>query len=415
MVSAGLDVVRSRLAVLVVCGGLVAGCLSPDRFNPGEVGPRAPSVAPASEQDIRAAIERGVRFLVYSQNKNGSWGTVRHKGRNIMMPAPTGFQAMRAAVTSLAVMALVEADSKQPGAAEALRRGEDWLIANLPQTRVSSLAAMYNNWTHAYGIQAMVRMLHRRPMDEKRELAIRRVIRDQLARLERNQHLDGGWGYYSFTAKAPGLILSADSNCFMTATVLIAMDEARGAGFAVPDRVVDAAVESIRHQRRPDFAYAYSYEAARAPMWGINQPPGSLARSQVCNAATRVWGDKAVTMAVIRTWLDRFLARNDWLSMARKLPIPHEGHYQVAAYFYYYGHYYAALCIGLLPPAERPRFQNGMAHILLPLQEKDGSWWDFPFYGYHQQYGTAFAVMALRRCLASPADQAAGSAAAVVR
>jgi hypothetical protein len=34
----------------------------------------------------------------------------------------------------------------------------------------------------------------------------------------------------------------------------------------------------------------------------------------------------------------------------------------------------------------------------MQLQEKDGSWWDFPLYNYHQQYGTAFALMALKRC-----------------
>jgi hypothetical protein len=31
------------------------------------------------------------------------------------------------------------------------------------------------------------------------------------------------------------------------------------------------------------------------------------------------------------------------------------------------------------------------------LQEKDGSWWDFPMFDYHQQYGTAFALMSLGR------------------
>jgi hypothetical protein len=39
-----------------------------------------------------------------------------------------------------------------------------------------------------------------------------------------------------------------------------------------------------------------------------------------------------------------------------------------------------------------------LAHVLLPLQERDGSWWDYPFYNYHQQYGTAMAVMSLVRC-----------------
>ncbi|NQT52944.1 hypothetical protein HQ576_12875, partial [bacterium] len=39
------------------------------------------------------------------------------------------------------------------------------------------------------------------------------------------------------------------------------------------------------------------------------------------------------------------------------------------------------------------------AHTLLRLQEKDGSWWDYPFYDYHQPYGTAFALMSLVRSL----------------
>jgi hypothetical protein len=48
-----------------------------------------------------------------------------------------------------------------------------------------------------------------------------------------------------------------------------------------------------------------------------------------------------------------------------------------------------------LPPASRPFYQAHLANILLKLQEKDGSWWDYPLYNYHQQYGTAFALMSL--------------------
>jgi hypothetical protein len=90
------------------------------------------------------------------------------------------------------------------------------------------------------------------------------------------------------------------------------------------------------------------------------------------------------------------------LSIGRKRPIPHEAWFQVAGYFYYFGHYYAALCIEQLPPAERPEFQAHLATVLLALQEADGSWWDYPLYNYHQQYGTAFALMSLRRCQTTP-------------
>jgi hypothetical protein len=78
--------------------------------------------------------------------------------------------------------------------------------------------------------------------------------------------------------------------------------------------------------------------------------------------------------------------------------VPHESFFAVAGYFYYYGHWYAAMCIEQLPASERPYFQEHLAHILLPLQERDGSWWDYPLYNYHQQYGTAMAVMSLLKC-----------------
>ena len=59
--------------------------------------------------------------------------------------------------------------------------------------------------------------------------------------------------------------------------------------------------------------------------------------------------------------------------MGRKRPIPHESHAAVAGYFYYFGHYYAALCIDLLPAADRPFYQDHLAKILIERQEPDGS------------------------------------------
>jgi cytochrome b561 len=56
------------------------------------------------------------------------------------------------------------------------------------------------------------------------------------------------------------------------------------------------------------------------------------------------------------------------------------------------------LCIEQLPAAERGPHRDQLAHVLLRVQEPDGSWWDFPVYDYHKQYGTAFALMALGRC-----------------
>jgi hypothetical protein len=155
---------------------------------------------------------------------------------------------------------------------------------------------------------------------------------------------------------------------------------------------------SPRRQRLPDFSYLYGEYLKWSPRMGINRPGGSLGRSQACNLALRLWGDEAVTEEVLADWLDRLIVRNGWLDIGRKRPIPHEAWFQVAGYFYYFGHYYAARCLHELPADEQPLYQHHIARIILDRQEKDGSWWDYPLYDYHQPYGTAFALMTLARC-----------------
>jgi hypothetical protein len=182
--------------------------------------------------------------------------------------------------------------------------------------------------------------------------------------------------------------------------MLVAFREAetRVEGFDVPDEVVERAIAAINRQRKPDNSYMYGEYLKSRPMYSINRPGGSLGRSQACNIALRMWGDQTVTDAVLVEWLNRLRDRNGWLSIGRKRPVPHESWFAVAGYFYYYGHYYAALCVEDLPPKQANPQKQQLAGILLPLQEKDGSWWDYPFYSYHQPYGTAFAVMTLARC-----------------
>jgi hypothetical protein len=218
--------------------------------------------------------------------------------------------------------------------------------------------------------------------------------------LERYSFVGGGWSYYDFLAGTQTPSDAAFS--FTTATVLIALKEAETIGIEFPERLTKKAIASIHRQQKPDFSYAYGEYTRLDPRYH-ERPGGSLGRSQACNLALRLCGDERVTDEVLATWLNRLFARNGWLGMARKRPGdpfngPHESYFGVAGYYYYYGHWYAAQCIGELPESERPHFQDHLAHILLPLQERDGSWWDYPFYNYHQQYGTAMAIMSLVRC-----------------
>jgi len=358
--------------------------------------PRLEPIAMPAKEDVQAAIDRGIAFLLADQNANGSWGSAtRTKGLNIYAPVPGAHHAFRTAVTSLCLAALIEVGSDRGDVQQAIDRGENWLLERLPVLRRATPIAIYNVWGHAYAIQALVRMYGRNEDPGRREKIVE-LIRSQYDYLDRYESVDGGWGYYDFRigSKKP----ASSSMSFVSATILVAFHEARSIGVEPPERLVRRAVASIQRQRKPDFSYAYGEYLKMCPMMGINRPGGSLGRSQACNVALRLWGDEKITDDVLKEWLHRLFARNGWLSIGRKRPIPHESWFQVAGYFFYYGHYYAALCIDQLDPADRGEFQAHLAALLLQLQEKDGTWWDYPLYNYHQQYGTAFALMSLHRC-----------------
>ena len=380
------------------CSMLLTPAVRADE-NPAQ---KLASFPSADAQAICESIQDGIDFLLGYQNANGSWGSpTRTKELNIYAPVPGSHQAFRAAVTSLCLSALVEISRYEkfnsPQIDRAIKRGEAWLIENLPKVRRATPDALYNVWTHGYSLQAMVRLCEYHPDDAKTNQKLDEIIAQQVDLLGRYESVDGGWGYYDFEvgSQKPG----GSSISFTTATILLGLYEARQHGIAVPQKLVDRALAALYRQQKSDFTYLYGEYLKWRPMMGVNRVGGSLGRSQACNLVLRLYGDEKITDDVLKDWLVKLVTRNGWLDMGRKRPIPHESWLKVAGYFYYYGHYYASLCLQQLPPDERPEYAGRLADILLQRQEKDGSWFDFPFYDYHQPYGTAFAIMTLHRCL----------------
>jgi len=350
-----------------------------------------------SPSGIQRSLDKGCDFLLERQNPDGSWGSARQtKGLNIFAPVPGSHRAFRLAVTALSISALLEIKKEDQNYSKCIRKAEKYLLEKLPQLRRASPMALYNVWSHSYGLQALHRM-HELSSTSQRKAEIKDVMVQQIKMLQTYESIDGGWGYYDFNAqtKQP----SGSSISFVNATGLVALKDAQSSGVEVPDKLVSRALSAIKRQRLPDHSYLYGEYLKYRPRSGINRPAGSLGRSHACNYALQIWGEESVTDDVHKLCLDRLIKRNGWLDVARKRPIPHESWFAVAGYFFYYGHLYAAFCVENLSPKERPKYQKSLAKILVPLQEKDGSWWDFPFYDYHQQYGTAMALLSLKRCL----------------
>jgi hypothetical protein len=366
----------------------------------GETTPPPAAPPPAvTRAAIDAAIRRGVDFLVAAQNSNGSWGgPTRTKDLNIYAPLPGAHHAFRAGASGLALSGLIDSADTRPEVLAAIDKAAAWTASELPKLRRADPTTTYNSWGHAYGLRAISR-LYQRDKDPAKKAAWVRLAQGQVDLANRYEDVNGGWGYLDLfdnltTRKPSGL-----PTCFTTATVLLAMAEARDTmGVKLDDKIVTHSIASINYQRTPDFSYVYSFSHRWRPRVDINRPAGSLARSQSCNACLRVFGEKAVTDEVLTTWADRFLAREGFLSNGRKRPVPHEAQFRIAGYFYYYGIYYFTRSANLLPKASHAGYAKKLAAIVLALQEKDGSWWDYPLYDYHQPYGTGYTLMALAWC-----------------
>ena len=381
-------------------------------------GPEPKPITPPTQEAIRKSLERGIDHLLDSQRKNGAWGSAAtSRYYQITAPVPGAHQAFRAAVSGLAVQALIESEDAFQGErrekiSSAIQRGQQWLLEHSNKLRRAEpdvwgqwpgakFFTLYNVWGHSYVIQAAVKLHQRAEGNSKLQSELKQLVEYHVDRLERCSYINGGWGYYDMVARTK--IPSGSPIGFTTATVLIALKDAATLGVEFPEKLTKRALASILRQRNPDFSYAYGEYLRMYPRYGINRPAGSLGRSQSCNLAMRLYGDQLVTEDVLRTWLKRLIARNGWLSMSRKRHIPgqspHFADFGVAGYFFYYGHYYAALCMQQLPEDEHAYYQGHLANILLPLQEKDGSWWDFLLYDYHKAAGTSMAVSTLIRCL----------------
>ena len=349
---------------------------------------------------VQASITRGVDYLIKKQNKNGSWGgPTRTKGLNIYAPLPGAHDAFLAGASGLALAGLIDAHDERPEAVQAINKGQQWMAEKLPKLRRADVTTTYNAWGHAYGLRALTRLYQRAAHDPAQQSVIKMQAQQQVDLANRYEDLNGGWGYLDVFDDLRTQIPSGITTSFTSATVLLAMHEARDVmGVTLKQKAIDSTLASIRQQRFPDFTYAYSFGHHMHPEGVINRRNGSLARSQACNATLRAFGDEKVTDAVLSTWGDNFIEFEKWLDHGRKKPVPHESTFKISGYFYYYGVYYFTESAKFLPIEKQRELAKGLARIILTRQEKDGSWWDYPLYDYHQPYGTGYSLMALKWC-----------------
>ena len=357
----------------------------------------APAADPLREA-IDQAITRGVRHLLATQRKDGSWGgPAPNLHVDIYAPVPGSNRAFTVGASALALSALVETGGDAVEVRAAIERGTQYLLRHCIVRRQTP-DTLYNVWGLMYCLETFARLLERETREGPRARLLK-ASESCVAWLDRMEFVEGGWGYFNFDEQTrdPG----PGATSFTTATGVVALARARAQGVEIPEKLLRKANALIRRCAIPGGSFAYSFGTR---LWGIrgdkgniNFTQGSLARTPACLLAWALSGEE-VDPARFPKALDELETYGHFLRIARKYPFPHETWYQNSGYFCLYGYYYAAMLMELLPDAKRSPYKAQIAGHLLKMQEKEGSWWDYQLYQTHKPYGTAYALMALQRC-----------------
>lgn len=393
-----------KLPLVIVGLLLVSGCVrEPRRHAPGdartdatvrEAGAGEPDPVPAGGWKYEAQLQRALKFLLETQNANGSWGSpLPERPGDIYTGGTNSFHAFGNASSALCCMALL-AQPSDAGVDTAMLKGYRYLVDAPDAVRVSG-DTFYNVWAQAYMLEALSRGL----MDKRLEKIwpeMRKRAEFEMTRLFKIQSLDGGFGYYDF-----GWVLAhptGEISTTMSATAaLVGLRAAKDAGLEIPAKELKCALEYLDRMRLPNGAYLYSTDHTYYPVNRACGIRGSLGRSQGGNCALAEWG-KSVTPELIEKGFKNFVDQHMFIEIGRCRQYPHEAWYATAPYYYYFGHYYASRNLAQLKPELQQHYAHWLADTVALTQFDDGSFWDYPLFGYTKSYGTGYGVLILSNC-----------------
>ncbi len=340
----------------------------------------------------QSSIQRGLDFLVATQNKDGSWGSHDPKMAALMnfgfRTGNRGSQdAVRTACTSICAEALLYQQDLSAAEKNALEKAIEELL------KVRKFAyhpgESFNTWGYGYKLGFLVQLANS-SLGEKYRDRIQPAAQSCVDGLLRYQQHGGGWGYYS------GVMRDFQTMSFNTAFFGLSVHRGKQIGLTVPDGLVHDAIRAVDRQRAPDGSFVYS-SAHENKAEGILANLGSGSRT--ISSALALYELGIYKQPALKKALQVFANGENYLEQGRKLIQPHSAVHKISGYFFFFGYNYATEVAAILGDDVEQERWDRFCWTMLRTQERNGSWWDTPAASYGDKWGTGFAIRVLQRYL----------------
>jgi hypothetical protein len=284
--------------------------------------------APELTEAADKAIERGLEFLLKTQNKDGSWtsetGTISIGG------------------TSLGLMAFM-VRGHFPGFGkygEALDRAKEFLLLRAGESPGGAMGSMYEHGLFTLAMSEMWGMTNDVEDNKKIQTALERSVQVIL----RAQSPLGGWRYHARP--------DCGQDTSVTAMVFVSLASARQAGILVPTETIDRVVNYLREQVWNEATGGFGYQGSGGTT--VACTAGGAYAAQLCGKRDTEWVAAAI----------RHLENNPKVFNRKEL-----GHF-------YYAHYYAIQAMVQAGGEHYANWYPKIRDVLIGLQKPDGSWND---------------------------------------
>ena len=316
----------------VIAAPLTAQEKSAEAPRTSETSATAEAEAPEMTEQTEKAIERGLKFLISSQSKDGSWSSND--------PAKGGDGAYAIAGTSLGLMAFM-VEGHFPGFGpygKALDRAKDYLLKRSKDSPTGTMGVkMYEIGLFTIAMSELWGMTSDPDDNKEIQVALERVVDIIL----RSQSPLGGWRY--------GARPDAGQDTSVTAMVFVSLASAREAGVLVPTETIERLTGYLRDQAFDEHRGGFGYQGKG---YTIACTAGGVYAAQLAGNRDTEWVSAAINSL-----------ENDPKMFSRK----DNGHF-------YYSHYYAMQAMVQAGEEHYAKWYPKIRDALITLQQPNGSW-----------------------------------------